>query len=206
MVSSLLPPPLLFEKFKQIEDFRQRIHGGTGLGLALTKKLIELHGGTIEVETELGQGSVFTFYLPEKASFKHNLSSPVTPSPESLEDKTIVLVTEDEESATFICQLLNTIEYQVVWLMDSAMAISQIELLQPKIIIIDQNCSVIDIKNVVDALTNADLVNHTRVTLLCDRFEPNQWQKFVESGVDEYLLKSMNPAEMINKIHNLITK
>ena len=198
--------PLLFEKFKQIEDFRQRIHGGTGLGLALTKKLIELHGGTIEVETELGQGSVFTFYLPEKASFKHNLSSPVTPSPDSLEDKTIVLVTEDEESATFICQLLNTIEYQVVWLMDSAMAISQIELLQPKIIIIDQNCSVIDIKNVVDALTNADLVDNTRVTLLCDRFEPNQWQKFVESGVDEYLLKSMNPAEMINKIHNLITK
>ncbi len=196
--------PLLFEKFKQIENFRQRIHGGTGLGLALTKKLIELHGGSIEVETELGQGSVFTVYLPEKASFKHNLSSPVTPPKDSLGSQTIVLVTEDEESATFICQLLNTIEYQVVWLMDSAMAISQIELLQPKIIIIDQDCSVIDIENVVDAISHTSLANNTRVTLLCDRFEPREWDKFVESGVNEYLLKSMNPTQIINKISNLI--
>ena len=196
--------PFLFEKFKQIENFRQRIHGGTGLGLALTKKLIELHGGSIEVETELGQGSVFTVYLPEKASFKHNLSSPVTPPQDSLGSQTIVLVTEDEESATFICQLLNTIEYQVVWLMDSAMAISQIELLQPKIIIIDQDCSVIDIGNVVNAISNTSLANNTSVTLLCDRFEPHKWHKYVESGVNEYLLKSMNPTQIINKINNLI--
>ena len=196
--------PLLFEKFKQIENFRQRIHGGTGLGLALTKKLIELHGGTIEVESELGQGSIFTVYFPEKAHFKHNLSSPVIPTKDSLEYKTIVLVTEDEESAIFICQLLNTIEYQVVWLMDSAMAISQIELLQPKIIIIDQDCSVIDIKNVVDAISQTSMVDNTSVTLLCDRFEPHVWQKFAQSGVNEYLLKSMNPTQIINKINNLI--
>ena len=199
--------PILFEKFKQIENFRQRIHGGTGLGLALTKKLIELHGGKIEVESELGQGSIFTVYLPEKETFKHNfnLSSPVIPPQDSLGYKTIVLVTEDEESATFICQLLNTIEYQVVWLMDSAMAISQIELLQPRIIIIDQDCAVIDIENVVHAIAHTSLADNTSVTLLCDRFEPNEWQKFVECGVDEYLLKSMNPTQIINKINQLIS-
>ena len=65
--------PLLFEKFKQIENYRQRTHGGTGLGLALSKKLIELHGGTIEVESALGEGSVFTVYLPLKIPFQPRL-------------------------------------------------------------------------------------------------------------------------------------
>lgn len=67
--------PLLFEKFKQIENYRQRTHGGTGLGLALSKKLIELHGGTIEVESALGEGSVFTVYLPLKTPFQPRLEN-----------------------------------------------------------------------------------------------------------------------------------
>jgi two-component system, sensor histidine kinase and response regulator len=202
--------PLLFEKFKQIENVRQRVHGGTGLGLALSKKLVELHGGTIEIESALGEGSVFTVYLPEKAHPSHNLHSlaATTSIPKNVEagSQTIVLVTEDEASATFICQLLNTIDYQVVWLTDSAMAVSQIELLQPRIVIIDQDCSMMDVENIVNAIAHADLADYTRVSLLCDRFEHDEWQKFTKCGVDEYLLKSMNPTQIINKINSLSQK
>ncbi|MEM7761095.1 MAG: ATP-binding protein [Cyanobacteria bacterium P01_A01_bin.40] len=196
--------PILFEKFKQIENFRRRVHGGTGLGLALTKKLIELHGGTIEVESELGQGSMFTVYLPETTPIRNSLVKSSSVSHSKLGSQTIVLVSEDDASATFICQLLNTIEYQVVWLTDSAMAISQIELLQPRIVIIDQDCSVMDVKNVVNAIARTSLAEHTKVTLLCDRLEHQEWQKFTECGVDEYLLKSMNPVQIIDTVNNLI--
>ncbi|HEY9770110.1 MAG TPA: ATP-binding protein [Coleofasciculaceae cyanobacterium] len=198
--------PLLFEKFKQIENFRQRVHGGTGLGLALTKKLVELHGGTIEVESAEGKGSIFTIYLPEKNFTKLELSQPAISAQASVESKTIMLITEDEESATFICQLLNTIEYQVVWLMDYAMAINQIELLQPRIVIIERDCSLADVKNVVSAINRTPLTHVTNVALLCDRFEHHEWQKFVECGVNEYLLKSMNPTQIINKIARLTKK
>ncbi len=54
----------LFQKFHQVDPSPARKHEGTGLGLALTRELIELHGGSITVDSELGVGTTFTFKLP----------------------------------------------------------------------------------------------------------------------------------------------
>lgn len=55
---------LIFEQFRQVSGSDSREFEGTGLGLALTKKLVELHGGNISVTSELGRGSKFTFTVP----------------------------------------------------------------------------------------------------------------------------------------------
>ncbi|MBN1134331.1 MAG: PAS domain S-box protein [Methanosarcinaceae archaeon] len=57
----------LFLKFEQLDSSSARKYEGTGLGLSITKQLVEMHGGTIMVESKYGEGSTFTFSLPIKA-------------------------------------------------------------------------------------------------------------------------------------------
>lgn len=204
--------PLLFEKFKQIENFKHRTHGGAGLGLALTKKLVELHGGSIEVESALDQGSLFTVYLPVKNPTQPQLEqNSSTLKPNVVSFVTIMLITEDEETATFICQLLNTIDCQVVWLMDSTMAMNQVELLQPKLIIIDCDFGLLGVNNMTHAIQNSSLANRINLIALGDNqcslhHNSNQGlrQESATGNIDGCLSKTMEPAEIINQVNRFL--
>nr|WP_255419079.1 ATP-binding protein [Methanohalophilus sp. RSK] len=56
----------IFLPFHQLDQYETRSYGGTGLGLALVKKYVEMHGGQIDVESEVGKGSTFHLAIPVK--------------------------------------------------------------------------------------------------------------------------------------------
>ena len=65
----------IFEEFQQLESTHTKAKGGAGLGLAISKRIIEMHGGRIWVESQPGQGSTFTFTLPVVVEQQINLES-----------------------------------------------------------------------------------------------------------------------------------
>ncbi len=193
--------PLIFNKFQQLEYSRRRTHGGVGLGLALTKHLVELHGGNIEVESVVGQGSVFTVYLPLN---KEKKAEKINQNVASNKSKTIVLITQDEEISTFLCEVLTLAEYQVVWLIDSSISPHQIQLLDPIMIILDRNCPQINIELITQQIREIELLSKIKIVLLCEQMSNSDWQKFAECGVYDYMLKSMSFTQILNKIYTII--
>ncbi|REJ57248.1 MAG: GAF domain-containing protein [Microcystis aeruginosa TA09] len=192
--------PLLFEKFTQLDGSRKRRYGGMGLGLALTKQLVELHCGTIEVESCLDKGSIFTVRLPQQKPPKSQ-PQPSDHNPHfNHHHPTVVLIESDEEIANLICELLMVAHYQVIWLIDSVSAIKKIEIVQPSIIIVDRKMP--DIYHLCHLLKKSSQTQASKVLILNDT--PEISVNFLGlHGIDDYLLKPIQPSLLLEKIRYL---
>lgn len=192
---------LLFKKFQQLENYRTRTHGGTGLGLALTKRLVELHGGRIEVESEVAKGSIFTVFIPDSNKVKLPTISENKEIYNTI-NKTIVIISKDEEVATFICELLTAAEYQIIWLFDYIDAISKIKVLEPNLVILQQELT--DIYKISDAIKYLKEKHTIKFMFIHQEMNGNEWEKLSLNGIDDYLLQPLQPTLLLTKIRHLI--
>jgi signal transduction histidine kinase/ActR/RegA family two-component response regulator len=135
-----IPPEkqhLLFQPFQQIDSSLTRQHEGTGLGLALTKRLAELHGGTVSLQSVEGQGSTFRIWLP-LTEMRQELSTPTAPTPvvplspgisfQAGGDAKRVLIVEDQPYyQVLITELLEAEGYTVELICDGHTMLEAIE-------------------------------------------------------------------------------
>ncbi len=111
----------IFKEFEQLEPTITREHGGTGLGLALTKKLVELHNGEIWVESEFGRGSRFTVKLPQGVKKIEVIKPEIDTRTviRSGEDKPFILVAGESEYVNHLLEIYLTEEdYDVLAVKD----------------------------------------------------------------------------------------
>ena len=197
--------PLLFEKFQQLETTYHRNYEGTGLGLALTKQLVELHGGRIEVESVVGEGSLFTVWLPSQPLFKSTSSKAIATQKDRPEPQgTIVLVEDQEESAVPICEILTAAGYQIVWLIDGSTAVEQIELLQPKAVICGWYLTGIDSSEMIYNLRNSAATQQIKVLALINPPLSEDQEQDLHMGVDAYLHKPVEPMQLVHQVTALM--
>jgi len=133
--------PKVFEEFRQLDGSTRRRHGGAGLGLAISKHFVQLHGGRIWVESEPGKGSKFTFTLPlnrDDMEMEQLPDQPSAPLPSVLEaerDRVLLAVTQSPAAATLLSRYIEG--YRTIVAQDLDQAGEWIENLIPQGVVVD---------------------------------------------------------------------
>lgn len=129
---------MIFEEFRQVEGSSDAARQGTGLGLAITKRLVEQQGGRIVVESELGQGSRFTFTLPAATTVAVvPAHSPAQPPPPATLGKPLILVVDDEAATRELISSYLDPEYRTAMAASGPEAVKKAQELLPDAITLD---------------------------------------------------------------------
>ncbi|WP_422759566.1 ATP-binding protein [Microcoleus anatoxicus] len=198
---------LLFQKFQQLDSPYCREYGGTGLGLALTKQLVELHGGAIEVDSTVDVGSTFTVFIPiqhqtkeEDSKLKHEKLNSSLPLHSSSLRGSLVLIEEDEETAMEICDILTAAGLQVVWMIEGSGAVEQIELLQPNAVIIDMRLPGMNGTEIIQNLRQKPATKNMKILALTAKEIPASEIYLVTAGANDCLVKPIKPQQLLEKV------
>jgi two-component system, sensor histidine kinase and response regulator len=194
---------LLFQKFQQLDTSYRRSYEGLGLGLALTKQLVEMHHGWIEVESVEGKGSIFTVELPlqQIPSEAKGLAGA-----DAASAGRIALIEDNEETATLICELLTAAGFQVIWMIEPSTAVDQIQLLQPLLAIISANLAGMDGYAMIRRLRLQLSTQGTKILLLTPTINAEQRQQYHSADADAYLNLPIQPEHLLQKIAQLLAQ
>ena len=206
----------IFDRFFQVD----RIHPkGSGIGLSLAKAFVELHGGTISVESTLNKGSVFTVSLPvthvsgdvvcpEKAIGRNEVTAELDTIETNLSfdtEKPIVLIIDDNKDIQkLVGELLND-NYNIITATNGKDGVKMAAKYVPDLIICDVMMPVMDGMECCRHIKEEISTSHIPVLMLTACSMDEQRVQGYDSGADGYLSKPFNSAVLRSKCASLIT-
>ncbi|WP_094228910.1 response regulator [Methanolobus psychrotolerans] len=214
----------LFQPFVQLDSSSNRKYGGTGLGLSLVKNLVELHSGSIEVESEPGKGSSFFFSLPlnlkdqirstESSSVHESFFNDTSlyceegliilePKDPTGYDPLILVVEDDVNSRELLSVMLNDAGYRVVLVDDGVKALEIVKTLHPFAITLDLNLPGMDGTEVLENLKNNEYTSSIPVLVLSSLGENDVG---LVVGVVDYLTKPIDSDRLLHVLSDLMDK
>jgi signal transduction histidine kinase/DNA-binding response OmpR family regulator/ligand-binding sensor domain-containing protein len=222
----------IFDRFYQVDGSHTREQEGTGIGLSLTKELVELHKGNIEVESEEGKGSSFIISIPlgtnhlkpdeivelESEQIEHPIAESIladTPvkktKPSEMDfitqaDKPVLLIVEDNyDVRNYIRNNLNN-AYRIIEAVDGEDGWNKSTNNIPDLIVSDVMMPKMDGFELCKRIKTDERTSHIPVILLTAKAAKQDKLDGYEIGADDYIMKPFEPDELNARIKNLITQ
>lgn len=212
--------PYVFDRFRQADSASTRQHGGLGLGLAIVRHLVEMHGGTVEVESPgEGRGATFTVKLPQIALRstdvhpehdqqrihpKEQSQVPFFCAPE-LEGLRILVVDDEDDSRTLVTKVLETCGGQVTPVSSAVEAYLAMQRVRPDVIVSDLGMPGEDGYSLIRKIRALPPQEggQTPAAALTAYARAEDRMRVLRSGFQIHLPKPIEPAELVAVVANL---
>ena len=197
---------IIFNPFRQADDSRTRMFNGMGLGLAISKHIIERLGGKIWVDSTKDQGSTFYFtlpYIPVKNKFDTVVLTPKHKDVFNWQSKTILVADDIDSNYRFIQTLLRPTGANLLWAKNGREAVNMVKENKVDLILMDVVMPELD---GFEATREIKRIN-SKVKVICQTAYPATDHQVAcrESGMDSYLAKPIPPILMLKTIDEFIS-
>jgi two-component system CheB/CheR fusion protein len=184
--------PRVFDLFAQGEAASERAHGGLGIGLALARRLIEMHGGTITAQSDgPGQGSVFTITIPM-------CDAPARPSTTPGDVPRVasraVIIDDNADAAHAMSMLIEELGGAARIAHDAASGLEVVQQFQPDIVFLDIGMPGTDGYEACRQLRCLRLPKRMLIVAVTGWGQPQDKQRALDAGFDAHLVKPVDPA------------
>ena len=211
----------LFQPFVQVDSSLSRQYEGTGLGLALVQRLADLHGGSVQVESQVGQGSCFRVNLPWQPGMdshpgitEQRTSGPgsgsmamtdgISSSPEPRGP--ILLVEDNPANVLTVSEYLESRNFQVVVAYNGLEAIARAFEINPALILMDIQMPLMDGLEATRRLRTDSRFRSVPIIALTALAMPGDAERCLQAGVTEYLSKPVSLKALVKMIEALTAK
>jgi signal transduction histidine kinase/CheY-like chemotaxis protein len=184
----------VFDAFAQADDSLDRRQSGLGLGLALVKTIVELHGGRVAAASAgLGHGSEFTLWLPALPAQREDTPAPAAPHPVRTARARIVLVEDNADAADSLVTLLEILGHRVRHFADGASALAAVATDPPDLMLVDVGLPGIDGYEVARRARQTPALGGAMLVALTGYGRDEDRDRALAAGFDRHLVKPAPP-------------
>jgi len=205
--------PFVFDRFRQADSSMSRRHSGLGLGMAIVRHLVELHGGTVSVASGgEGQGTTFRLRLsrhlgaPPEAPAKSIRSAPQDPGEVELEQLTgvhILIVEDDTDSRNVLAVLLQRLGALVEAVASAKEALERVQMRRPDVLVSDIGMPDEDGYSLIRKVRELGGERKLPAIALTAYARKQDADSAIQSGYDRHLAKPVTPVDLVKAIKSI---